>query len=160
MTRYAHLDSPVGALLAVDHGDGLAGLYYDGHRRGPDIGGTWHEDRSVFGDLVEQLGDYFAGNRRTFDLEIAPVGSQFQREVWDALSRVPFGATCTYGELAGQIGRPSAARAVGVAVGRNPVSIIVPCHRVIGAGGGITGYAGGLDRKRTLLALEGVRVRG
>ena len=156
MTRYSWIDSPVGALLAVDHGDGLAGLYFEEHRRGAHVDPAWHRDDPAFRQVAEELLDYFDGRRRSFDVPLAPTGTPFQRRVWDALRAVPFGATVTYGRLAASLGHPSASRAVGAAVGRNPVSIIVPCHRVVGARGTLTGYAGGLQRKRALLAVEGI----
>ncbi len=104
--------------------------------------------------MARELDEYFAGRRRAFDLVLAPAGTPFQLAVWEELRRIPFGGTTTYGELARRVGRPTAARAVGAAVGRNPISIIVPCHRVVGSDGALTGFAGGLDRKRALLALE------
>jgi methylated-DNA-[protein]-cysteine S-methyltransferase len=109
---------------------------------------------SPFPDVIEQLAGYFAGERTEFELPLALAGTAFQREVWAGLQRIPFGETMTYGELAEHIGKPGAARAVGLANGRNPIGIIVPCHRVVGSGGGLTGYGGGLDRKQHLLDLE------
>jgi methylated-DNA-[protein]-cysteine S-methyltransferase len=106
-----------------------------------------------------QLGEYFAGNRNTFDLPLAAVGTPFQRRVWDALRKIPYGETISYGELARRVGQPTAARAVGLANGKNPISIVVPCHRVIGSSGKLIGYGGGLGRKQTLLALERTRDR-
>lgn len=109
---------------------------------------------AVLTDTARQLAEYFAGRRTAFDLPLAPAGTPFQRDVWRSLREIPYGETVSYGELAGQLGRPRASRAVGAANGRNPLAVVVPCHRVIGAGGALTGYAGGLDRKRELLALE------
>jgi methylated-DNA-[protein]-cysteine S-methyltransferase len=111
-------------------------------------------DAQAFPDAVDQLQAYFAGQRTAFDLQLELRGSEFQRRVWDALLTIPYGETRSYGEIAEQIGAAGAARAVGLANGRNPIAIIVPCHRVIGTGGGLTGYGGGLDRKRALLELE------
>ena len=108
-----------------------------------------------FPEARAQLEDYFAGRRRTFDLPLAPVGTPFQRRVWEALREIPYGETVSYGVLAARLGQPGAGRAVGLANGQNPISIVIPCHRVIGAGGALTGYGGGLERKRWLLALEG-----
>ena len=105
-------------------------------------------------EAAEQLRAYFAGELREFDLPLAPDGTAFQRDVWDAVSAVPYGSTATYSDIAGAVGRPAACRAVGAANGRNPLPVIVPCHRVIGSAGGLTGYGGGLDRKRSLLDLE------
>jgi methylated-DNA-[protein]-cysteine S-methyltransferase len=111
-------------------------------------------DRAAFARVIEQLDDYFDGKRTSFELELAPDGTDFQREVWKALAAIPYGKTTTYGEIARAIGRPSAARAVGAANGQNPLSIVVPCHRVVGRDGTLTGYAGGIEQKETLLALE------
>jgi methylated-DNA-[protein]-cysteine S-methyltransferase len=112
------------------------------------------EDPAAFASVVRQLDEYFAGARTAFDLPLAPRGTPFQRRVWEELARIPFGATVTYGELAARVGHPGAARAVGAAVARNPISIVVPCHRVVGADGTLTGYAGGVARKAYLLAHE------
>jgi methylated-DNA-[protein]-cysteine S-methyltransferase len=114
----------------------------------------WERDDTAFSDAVEQLEAYFAGERREFDVELDPVGTDFQRRVWDALLTIPYGETRSYGYIAEQIGAPGASRAVGLANGRNPIGIIVPCHRVIGANGSLTGYGGGLERKQLLLDLE------
>lgn len=162
MTVYASVPSPIGELLLVGttHESGgaqpLAGLYFPDHRRGPTVDPTWRRDDDAFGNVRRQLDAYFAGDLRTFDVDLAPRGSAFQQDVWAALRDVPFGRTASYGELARTVGRPAAARAVGAAVGRNPISIIVPCHRVIGSTGTMTGYAGGLERKQWLLSLEAV----
>ncbi len=107
-----------------------------------------------------QLDEYFAGDRREFDLPLVPLGSEFQRRVWDGLLEIPYGETISYGELAREIGRPAAARAVGMANGQNPISIVIPCHRVIGADGALTGYAGGVERKRLLLEHESATLAG
>lgn len=154
------VDSPVGPLTLMGDGDRLTHLLYD-HQVGTvrAAGDDPPADATAFGGVVEQLMAYFAGDRTDFDLSefdvtVAPAGTAFQLAVWSALTDIPYGTTCSYGELAARVGRPGAARAVGAANGRNPVSIIVPCHRVIGAAGTLTGYGGGLDRKATLLALE------
>lgn len=147
--------SPVGDITVVVDPDGrLAGVYLAGqkHWPGPDFLGD--RDDSVGGAAVGQLAEYFAGERTRFDLELAPRGTAFQAEVWAALREIGYGETTTYGELARSIGRPSASRAVGAATGRNPWSIIVPCHRLVGRNGGLTGYAGGLEVKERLLAME------
>ncbi len=148
------LDSPVGPLTAVCADGGLAGLYFDGqrHRPGPERLGP--RDDRLLPALREQLADYWAGARTSFELPLAVSGTPFQRLVWSALQAVPYGATCTYTDLAVAIGRPTAVRAVGAANGRNPVCLVVPCHRVVGAGGALTGYAGGLERKGFLLDHE------
>lgn len=114
----------------------------------------WSEDRHAFTDVVDQLGAYFSGELVDFDIALDLAGTDFQRRVWAALLEIPYGETRSYGQLAADLGKPGASRAVGLANGRNPVAIIVPCHRVIGGNGSLTGYGGGLDRKRTLLDLE------
>jgi methylated-DNA-[protein]-cysteine S-methyltransferase len=155
-TEYATYDSPVGPLLLLAAGQALLGLYMQEGRRPGAVGAA---RSAAAGGLLarvrDQLDEYFAGERVSFDLPLAPAGTAFQRLVWDELARIPYGRTTTYGELARRIDRPEAARAVGMANGRNPISIVVPCHRVIGSTGTLTGYAGGVERKRFLLDLEG-----
>jgi methylated-DNA-[protein]-cysteine S-methyltransferase len=148
------IDSPVGPLTLVAVDGTLAGLYMDRQRYRPADETFGDRDPAAFAEPVEQLTDYFAGRRTVFDLPLTFAGTAFQREVWNALRRIPYGETVTYGELASRLGRPTAARAVGMANGRNPIGIIVPCHRVVGSTGDLTGYGGGLDRKRHLLAFE------
>jgi methylated-DNA-[protein]-cysteine S-methyltransferase len=153
--RYSLAATPVGDVLLTADGSGrLTGLYWPAHRRTPECGAGWERDEGAFAHVREQLAEYFAGARRRFDLDVAAAGTPFQRRVWDALREIPYGETVGYGELAERIGRPGAARAVGLANGSNPLSIVVPCHRVVGAGGALTGYGGGLDVKRRLLAHE------
>ena len=144
-------ESPLGPLTLVGDHDALRGLYFPGRSEPLD-----EADRASvpFRDALAQLEEYFAGERRSFDLTLALDGTPFQQRVWAALRAIPFGSTCSYGELAAQIGRPDRVRAVGAAVGRTPVPIIVPCHRVLGADGSLTGYGGGLQRKQALLDLE------
>jgi methylated-DNA-[protein]-cysteine S-methyltransferase len=146
--------SPLGDLTAVAEDGVLSGLYFEGHLRGPkpDELGTYTE--SGFDEVRRQLAEYFAGERTRFELPLAPQGNAFQRKVWELLTHIPFGETVSYGDLARQLGDVSLAQAVGAANARNPVSVIVPCHRVVGADGRLTGYAGGLSRKRFLLDLE------
>lgn len=154
--RYTVMPSPLGdiAIAASDAGIRRLALPTQLALRGfPE---DWQRDDSVAADAIQQLQEYFAGQRKTFDLALDMQGTDFQEEVWAALQTVPFGSTCTYGDLAKQIGRPKAVRALGAANGRNPVPIIVPCHRVIGANGKLTGYFGGEGIKAELLALEGV----
>ena len=151
---YETFASPVGDLLLVGDGAHLHGLYMQEGRKPMRVGAGWRRAREPFAALREQLQQYFAGERTDFDLPLAPVGTPFQEEVWRALREIPYGETASYGELAARIGRPSAARAVGMANGSNPISIVLPCHRVIGASGNLTGYAGGVERKRFLLDLE------
>jgi methylated-DNA-[protein]-cysteine S-methyltransferase len=142
-------------LAASDRG--LMGLWFEGQRHGPDSSG-WPEDarHPVLREAVTQLREWFAGGRAQFELPLdLQGGTPFQQSVWAALCAIPHGATTSYAALARQLGRPQAARAIGAAVGRNPLSIVVPCHRVVGTGGALTGYAGGLERKTALLRLEG-----
>jgi methylated-DNA-[protein]-cysteine S-methyltransferase len=146
--------SPVGPLTLVRDGSALIGLYFDGHRRTPRLPDLGPRVDEGFDAVTTQLGEYFAGTRREFELELAPRGSSFERAVWRLLTKIPYGETRTYGQLAVELGDLGAAQAVGNANGWNPISIIVPCHRVIGASGSLTGYAGGTDRKRFLLSLE------
>lgn len=148
------VDSPVGPLTLVAAGGALVGLYMTEQRHRPAEEAFGAPDPGPFTEAAAQLRDYFAGERTGFDLPLAPEGTPFQRVVWDALLEIPYGETVSYGQLADRIGRPTASRAVGMANGRNPIGIIVPCHRVVGASGGLTGYGGGLDRKQRLLALE------
>ncbi len=148
-------DSPLGPLTLVAHDGALAGLYFAEHTRRPDPGSFGHRDEAGFGPAIEQLDEYFRGERTRFELPLAPAGTAFQQRVWALLRRIPYGQTRTYGQLAMALGDRGLAREVGAANGRNPLSVIVPCHRVIGADGGLVGYAGGLDRKKYLLDLEG-----
>ncbi|HYC38768.1 MAG TPA: methylated-DNA--[protein]-cysteine S-methyltransferase [Usitatibacter sp.] len=160
MTRYLGIATPLGSLFATSSGDGLTGIYFEGGRHAPAISPQWIEDR-LCAPLVEcrrQLGEYFAGARRDFDLPLAPEGTAFQRRVWAEIARIPYGTTITYAELARRAGAPGSARAAGAATGRNPLSIVVPCHRVLGSSGSLTGYAGGLGRKTSLLGIEGALV--
>jgi methylated-DNA-[protein]-cysteine S-methyltransferase len=149
---YTYVASPIGALLAVGDGHAVTGLYTPGHHRTPDA--AWIRDDDAFSELRRQLGEYFDGARTDFDLPLATTGTPFQQSVWHQLARLPYGRTASYAELAVRIGAPRAVRAVGAANGRNPVSIVVPCHRVVGSDGSLTGYAGGLDAKRWLLDHE------
>jgi methylated-DNA-[protein]-cysteine S-methyltransferase len=147
------IESPVGPLTLAGNGRHLMHLRMVDRTHEPSHGG-WERDDKAFSDAVEQLDAYFAGERREFDLELDLVGTSFQRRVWEALLTIPYGETRSYGYIAEQIGSPGASRAVGLANGHNPIGIIVPCHRVIGADGSLTGYGGGLERKRILLELE------
>jgi len=155
MTRtHAVVDSPVGPLTLAATDGVLAGLYMDVSRYPPGEELLGARDDSVLPDVRHQLGEYFARTRTRFELPLALNGTPFQRRVWTALREIPFGETMSYAELAAQLGVPRGARAVGLANGRNPISIIVPCHRLVGSTGKLTGYGGGLDRKRFLLELE------
>lgn len=155
----SRMESPLGPLLLATSGSGLAGAWFThGQRDTPDPT-HWiaAPDHPVLRQTAAQLAEYFDGRRRHFELTLDLThGTVFQQAVWQALLAIPFGKTTSYGELARRIGRPKAVRALGAAVGRNPISIIVPCHRVIGANGALTGYAGGLDRKTALLQTEGI----
>ena len=161
--RFTHLDTPLGRLLITGDGAGLRRILFPGEGRSEIADATdavdapdssWQEDDGSLGPVVRQLESYFARRLEEFDLELAPEGTSFQRRVWDELLRIPYGETLSYGELARRLGRPDAARAVGAANGANPLPIVIPCHRVIGADGRLVGYGGGLEIKRTLLDLE------
>jgi methylated-DNA-[protein]-cysteine S-methyltransferase len=146
--------SPVGPLRLVATDGVLSGLYMDDQRHRPDEATFGHEDDGPFADVASQLEAYFAGERTDFDLPLHLEGTDFQRRVWAGLREIPYGETWSYGQLAAHLGSPGASRAVGLANGRNPVAIVVPCHRVVGADGKLTGYGGGLERKQALLDLE------
>jgi methylated-DNA-[protein]-cysteine S-methyltransferase len=154
MITFTTQPSPIGELTLVGDGESLTGLYMTEHRHRQPLAAGARRDPAAFADARHQLDAYFAGERTTFDLPLQMEGTEFQREVWTALLDIGYGQTESYGELAQRIGRPDAVRAVGLANGRNPISIVVPCHRVIGASGSLTGYGGGLERKRFLLELE------
>jgi methylated-DNA-[protein]-cysteine S-methyltransferase len=159
---WTHLDTAVGRLLLTTDGAALTGIWFERHRDGDDQrpsvlqrAGRREDDHSVLTVARTQLMEYFDRERREFDLPLASAGTAFQRRVWAALLEIPYGATASYGQIARRLGLPlTASRAVGLANGSNPISIVVPCHRVIGADGSLTGYGGGLDRKRYLLDLE------
>ena len=153
-TTFRIVDSPIGPLTIAGRDGMVTHLTMDDQSHPPASRHTWTADPTGFATVVDQLHDYFAGDRHSFDVPLALEGTDFQLQVWQALEDIPYGETRSYGQLAAAIGRPGASRAVGLANGRNPISIIVPCHRVIGASGDLTGYGGGLDRKRALLALE------
>lgn len=157
--HYRYHDSPVGPLFIAADESGLQLLLMELDSRPWRIEDGWQPARRELDAVCSQLDEYFAGRRRQFELRLAPRGTAFQQAVWQALQAIPYGRTCSYSELAGVIGRPQAVRAVGTANGANPISIIVPCHRVIGRDGSLTGYAGGLERKGALLAIEGARPR-
>ncbi len=158
-TVYATIDHPeLGEIVLVAEAAGLTQLTFTGQRHDRPVPAAARRDpqAAVLRSAAEQLSEYLGDGRTAFDLPLAPAGTPFQLAVWDALRGIPYGRSTTYGAIAAALPTPSAARAVGTAVGRNPISIIVPCHRVLGSGGALTGYAGGLDRKRHLLALEGI----
>ena len=153
---YRVLDSPVGGLLLARDNAGLRLIHFNGPAKaGPYVPTPdWRRDDDAFDDVVSQLEEYFEGTRRDFDLPLAPQGTPFQQRVWRALLDIPYGETISYGELASRIGQRNASRAVGLANGSNPIPIVIPCHRVIGSNGKLTGYGGGLAIKERLLALE------
>ncbi|WP_320779109.1 methylated-DNA--[protein]-cysteine S-methyltransferase [Streptomyces sp. CRN 30] len=154
MRQHTLTDSPYGPLTLVAEDGVLCGLYMTDQRHRPPEETFGVRDGTPFGAALDQLDAYFAGDLKEFTLDLRLPGTPFQRRVWDRLRTIPYGETRTYGELAADLGNPAASRAVGLANGRNPVGIVVPCHRVIGASGGLTGYGGGLDRKRRLLDFE------
>ena len=154
VTEWTTLTSPLGELLLTGRDGVLTGLYMPPHRHGPDVHPEWERNDGAFRAVTEQLRAYFAGELREFDVPLAMKGTPFQQRVWTALRTIPYGETRSYGELARSLDMPTAFRAVGAANGRNPVSIIVPCHRVVGSTGALIGYGGGVNNKRTLLDLE------
>lgn len=154
MTRYTYVDSPIGALLVAGDATALRLISFPSGDRTQEPQPDWQHDPEAFREVARQLDDYFAGTRTTFELPLAPQGTAFQKAVWRALLDIPYGETTSYGALAARIGRPQASRAVGAANGANPLPVVVPCHRVIGADRSLTGFGGGLDIKRYLLAHE------
>lgn len=153
---FRYLSSPIGTLLLTSNGQGLNGLHMTGLAgdRAPVPEAAWKQDDTAFVSVVQQLEAYFAGEALSFDVSLVMDGTSFQRRVWQELCQIPYGRTISYIELARRVGHPRASRAVGGANGKNPIAVIVPCHRVIAAGGGLGGYGGGLDRKRWLLDHE------
>jgi methylated-DNA-[protein]-cysteine S-methyltransferase len=156
MRSHTVVDSPCGPLTLVAQGNALCGLYMTEQRHRPDqlTFGEPDSGADIFARAETELKEYFAGQRNEFEVPLTLVGTPFQQRVWTALQDIPYGATTSYGELADRLGQPTASRAVGLANGKNPISIIVPCHRVVGASGSLTGYGGGLERKRYLLDFE------
>jgi methylated-DNA-[protein]-cysteine S-methyltransferase len=159
MITYTRIDSPLGPLLLVADEAGLRQIHFVNGRRPAKPEPEWQEDATLLQETIRQLRAYFAGDLETFDLPLAPEGTPFQRNVWKLLCDIPYGETISYGELARRIGNPKASRAVGLANGSNPIPIIIPCHRVIGSNGKLTGYGGGLPIKEKLLALERRQLR-
>ena len=156
MRSHTVVDSPCGPLTLVAQGSALCGLYMVRQRHRPDqlTFGEPDPGAGIFARAETELKEYFAGQRNEFEVPLTLVGTPFQQRVWTALQDIPYGATTSYGELADRLGQPTASRAVGLANGKNPISIIVPCHRVVGASGSLTGYGGGLERKQYLLDFE------
>jgi methylated-DNA-[protein]-cysteine S-methyltransferase len=161
MNIFCYVDSPIGRLMLTSDGTALTGLYMNLYRNKPtklpNPGDDWIQNatKDPLPAAVRQLQEYFAGTRRKFDLPLKMQGTEFQQRVWRELTQIPFGETRSYGQLAKRLGNPNGSRAVGLANGRNPIAVIVPCHRVIGADGSLTGFGGGLDRKQWLLTHEG-----
>lgn len=153
---YTTINSPIGPLFLVSNGESLTGLFMDKQSNMPKLTDGWQEESGVapFPSAIQQLDEYMAGTRTQFDLPLAAKGSEFQHKVWELLVQIPYGKTRTYGDLARELQIENASRAVGRANATNPISIIVPCHRVIGASGALTGYAGGLSRKESLIRME------
>ncbi len=154
MMRYCESSTPVGRLLLAGDEEGLRMISFQNGPHTVEPAGDWRRTEKPFREALAQLDSYFAGELRRFDLAVAPQGTPFQRMVWSALTTIPYGETVSYGELARRLGRPAATRAVGAANGRNPIPIVIPCHRVIGSDGSLTGFGGGLAIKRRLLDLE------
>lgn len=154
MKQYTYYQSPCGQMTLQANEHGLLGAWFEIHTTKPDELGEYTEDCTILNETRVQLEEYFSGKRKHFDLPLAATGTPFQQSVWRALCQIPFGETWSYQQLADAIGNPKAVRAVGLANGKNPISVIVPCHRVIGKNGSLTGYAGGVEIKRELLQLE------
>jgi methylated-DNA-[protein]-cysteine S-methyltransferase len=152
---YTRIGSPIGELLLVADARGLRLVSFDNSKRAAPVQAEWREDKAPFAEVIRQLHSYFEGELREFNLPLAPAGTQFQLRVWDSLRAIPYGETISYAQLAQRIENPKAVRAVGLANGCNPIPIIIPCHRVIGSDGSLTGFGGGLPTKKKLLALEG-----
>ncbi len=156
MNFYTTFQSDMGKIVLQANENGLLGVWFETQTTQPDNLGDYTDTNCVLNTAVQQLQEYFAGGRKTFSVPIAAQGTRFQQQVWHALTTIPYGETWSYQELANAIGNPKAVRAVGTANGKNPLSVIVPCHRVIGKNGTLTGYAGGVERKAQLLKLEQV----
>jgi methylated-DNA-[protein]-cysteine S-methyltransferase len=160
IVNYSYLETPIGTLLIAGDDRAIHRIEFpkNGKARRPEA--DWHESaRGPVAEAIRQLREYFAGRRSDFDLPLAPQGTAFQKTVWDRLQEIPYGETISYGELAKRVGNPKASRAVGAANGQNPIPIVIPCHRVIGSNGKLTGFGGGLPTKETLLALEAKQLR-
>lgn len=152
--KYCYLETPIGKLLLAGKDDELHCIAFPNGKMKREPDADWMHVKSAFPEARRQLKEYFAGKRQVFDLKLAPNGTPFQRQVLDALQQIPYGETASYADIARKLGRPGAARAVGAANGRNPLPIVIPCHRVIGSKGALTGFGGGIETKKALLALE------
>jgi methylated-DNA-[protein]-cysteine S-methyltransferase len=154
MTYYTELSVPTGELLLIGDGDVITGVYWKAYKKVPKPGADWIKDPSKFEKLVKQINEFFAGDRKTFNIKTKSSGTEFQEAVWSVISKIPYNQSLSYKEVAEKIGRPNAVRAVGTAVGSNPLCIVIPCQRVSTARGAISGYAGGIESKQYLLGLE------
>lgn len=154
MTYFTELKVPTGELLLMSDGELITGVYWQAYKRVPKPAMDWVDDPSKFHAIISQINEYFAGDRKVFDVKIVSIGTEFQKAVWKVISEIPYGKSLSYKQVAEKIGRPNAVRAVGTAVGSNPICLIVPCQRVSTATGGISGYAGGIETKKYLLELE------
>jgi len=159
MKQYCYYQSPIGRLLIAGTGGRLEAIFFPNSIEQFEISDEAQYNEEIFTDLLRQLDEYFAGKRRTFEIDVFPAGTDFQQKVWRELQNVPFGQTASYGEIATRIDNPKACRAIGMANGKNPIPIIIPCHRIIGKDGSLTGFGGGLDIKRKLLELEGISLQ-
>jgi methylated-DNA-[protein]-cysteine S-methyltransferase len=153
-TRYCYIESPVGRIWVAWCNEGLVSIGFADQNKGAQIDPAWKLDPDLHCDAIDQLRGYFAGTLRKFDLPLVLRGTEFQKRVWNELAAIPFGETTTYGEIASRLGKPTASRAVGAANGQNRIAIVLPCHRVIGRDGSLTGFAGGIDKKSGLLEFE------
>jgi len=154
MKSYWYHDTPIGRLLLVGTSTALLELHFPKAKKPPQPAPDWQEEKAPFAKVIEQLDQFFAGERKSFNLPLAPEGTVFQQKVWKALQRIPFGGTASYSEIAENVGNPKGCRAVGMANARNPIPIIIPCHRVIGKNGSLSGFGGGIETKQYLLDLE------
>jgi O-6-methylguanine DNA methyltransferase len=157
MTYYTFKETPAGALLLVGEGKVINGIYWKVFKRAPKVAADWIENKKMFTRPLKQIDEYFAGKRTVFDFDFVADGTNFQKKVWKELSRIPFGASVSYKTIAKKIGKPKAVRAVGTAIGSNPMSIVVPCHRVLTSAGKLGGFAGGLKSKEVLLKKEKIK---
>ena len=159
LTYYAHADTPAGAVLFVGDGTKVSGIHWKSYKYSPKVGKGWVQNKKKFASLEKQLKEYFKGKRKKFDVDVAVGGTDFQKRVWKEIRKIPYGSYVSYADIARAVGRPGAVRAVGTAVGRNPLPIVVPCHRVLPTSGKLGNYSGGIDKKKMLLVREGVSWR-